>query len=202
MTENPAPWAHSGPSDKRCVIIGAGPAGLTAAYELSEVGFEPIVFEQDQIVGGIARTVEHGGYRFDIGGHRFFTKVRLIEDWWKKILGNDLLVCSRLSRIHYKDNFFDYPMKPLNAMVGLGPVEAARVALSYAKAKIFPNPIEATFEQWVCNRFGRRLYEIFFKAYTEKVWGMKCSEIGSDWAAQRIKNLNFSSLVKSMFLRG
>ena len=193
-------WTESNSDDRVCVIIGAGPAGLTAAYELSQTGFVPLVLEQDQIVGGIARTVEHAGYRFDIGGHRFFTKIQSIDDWWKQILDDDMLVCSRLSRIHYNNKFFDYPLKPLNAIAGLGPVEAVRIAASYVVAQIFPHPVEATFEQWVCNRFGRRLYEIFFKNYTEKVWGMKCSEIGADWAAQRIKNLDFSSLVKSMFL--
>jgi protoporphyrinogen oxidase len=187
--------------EKRCVIIGGGPAGLTAAYELSQTGIAPLVLEQDDIVGGIARTVEHAGYRFDIGGHRFFTKVRSIDDWWKKILGNDMLVRSRLSRIHYKQTFFDYPLKPLNAMIGLGPLESLRIAASYAKAQVFPYPSELTFEHWICNRFGRRLYEIFFKNYTEKVWGMKCTEIGSDWAAQRIKNLNFYKLVRDMFLQ-
>ena len=195
-------WTESNSDERVCVIIGAGPAGLTAAYELSQTGFVPLVLEQDQIVGGIARTVEHAGYRFDIGGHRFFTKIQSIDDWWKQILDDDMLVCSRLSRIHYNNKFFDYPLKPLNAIAGLGPVEALRIAASYVVAQIFPHPVESTFEQWVCNRFGRRLYEIFFKNYTEKVWGMKCSEIGADWAAQRIKNLDFSSLVKSMFLRG
>jgi protoporphyrinogen oxidase len=184
----------------RCIVIGAGPAGLTVAYELAQAGFVPVVLEQDYIAGGIARTVEYSGYRFDIGGHRFFTKVQEIDHWWKQILNDDMLVCSRLSRIYYNNKFFDYPLKPLNAIAGLGPVETVRIAASYAAAQFFPYPVEATFEQWVCNRFGRRLYEIFFRNYTEKVWGMKCSEIGSDWAAQRIKNLDFTSLVKDMFL--
>jgi protoporphyrinogen oxidase len=189
-------------NSRRCVIIGGGPAGLTAAYELSQTGIEPLVLEQDQIVGGIARTVEYAGYRFDIGGHRFFTKVKSIDDWWKEILSNDMLVRGRLSRIHYNNKFFDYPLKPLNAIAGLGPLEALRIGASYVWAQIFPSHVEVTFEQWVSNRFGRRLYEIFFKNYTEKVWGMKCSEIGADWAAQRIKNLDFSSLLRNMFLRG
>jgi protoporphyrinogen oxidase len=201
MPEYQENWTSSGSNDRRCVIIGAGPAGLTAAYELTQTGFVPVVFEQDQIVGGIARTVEYDGYRFDIGGHRFFTKVESIDDWWKNVLEDDMLVCSRLSRIHYNNKFFDYPLKPLNALVGLGPIETLRIATSYVAAQIFPYATEATFEQWVCNRFGRRLYEIFFKNYTEKVWGMKCSEIGADWAAQRIKNLDFHKLVKNMFLR-
>jgi protoporphyrinogen oxidase len=200
MLEYQQNWTSSSPNDQRCIIIGAGPAGLTVAYELSQAGFVPVVLEQDQIVGGIARTVEYAGYRFDIGGHRFFTKVQTVDEWWKKILNDDMLVCSRLSRIYYNKKFFDYPLKPLNAIAGLGPVETFRIAASYMVAQLFPYPVEATFEQWVSNRFGRRLYEIFFKNYTEKVWGMKCSEIGSDWAAQRIKNLDFTALVKNMFL--
>jgi len=160
----------------------------------------PIVFEQDKIVGGIARTVEYAGYRFDIGGHRFFTKIESIDNWWKTILGDDLLDCSRQSRIYYNGKFFDYPLKPLNALMGLGPVEAFRIGLSYIGAQIFPYSVEDSFERWVCNRFGSRLYEIFFKNYTEKVWGIKCSEIGADWAAQRIKNLDLTQVIKSMFI--
>ena len=185
---------------KSCIIIGAGPAGLTAAYELSNANVAPLVFEQDTIVGGIARTVQYAGYRFDIGGHRFFTKVQSINDWWQRMLDDDLLVRSRQSRIYYNGKFFDYPLKPLNAIIGLGPFETFRVALSYLNAQFFPYPVEDNLEQWVSNRFGSRLYEIFFKNYTEKVWGMKCTEIGADWAAQRIKNLNLNKLVKDMFL--
>lgn len=182
----------------QCVIIGAGPAGLTAAYELSENGADAVVLEQDHIVGGIARTVEHKGYRFDIGGHRFFSKVPLINEWWTNILGNDFQPRSRLSRIHYNGRFFDYPLRPINALRGLGPVEAMMIMASYIKARAFPTPEEKNFEEWVCNRFGRRLFEIFFKTYTEKVWGMKCSEIGADWASQRIKNLNLAAALKDM----
>ena len=200
MTGHQQRWPHSGGASKRCIIIGAGPAGLTAAYELSQANMAPLVFEQDTIVGGIARTVEYAGYRFDIGGHRFFTKVRSIDDWWKRMLGDDLLVRSRQSRIYYNGKFFDYPLKPLNAILGLGPFETTRVGLSYLAAQLFPHPIEDNLEQWVSNRFGRRLYEIFFKNYTEKVWGMKCTEIGADWAAQRIKNLDLNKLVRDMFV--
>ena len=185
-----------------CVIIGAGPAGLTAAYELSDMGGAPVVLEQDHIVGGIARTVQYRDYRFDIGGHRFFTKVGLINAWWEKILGEDFLVRSRLSRIYYRGTFFDYPLRPMNALRGLGPAETLRIVASYVRARIFPTLEEKSFEDWVCNRFGRRLFEIFFKTYTEKVWDMKCDEIGADWAAQRIKNLNLGSALKDMFLGG
>ncbi|MFN8624528.1 MAG: NAD(P)/FAD-dependent oxidoreductase [Candidatus Binatia bacterium] len=179
------------------VIIGAGPAGLTAAYELSKLGIGSVVLEADDQVGGISRTVNYRGYRFDIGGHRFFSKVPLINDLWHAILGEDFLLRPRLSRIHYRGRFFDYPLKPLNALAGLGPFEALLVGASYAKTKIAPAPEERSFEQWVVNRFGYRLYEIFFKTYTEKVWGMPCSEISVDWAAQRIKNLSLTEAVRN-----
>jgi protoporphyrinogen oxidase len=184
---------------EQCVVIGAGPAGLTAAHELSEMGGDPVVLEQDNIVGGLARTVQHRGYRFDIGGHRFFSKVELINAWWERILGDDFQVRSRLSRIYYKGAFFDYPLRPINALRGLGLAEALRVVASYVRARIVPIE-ERSFEDWVCNRFGRRLFEIFFETYTEKVWGMKCSDIRADWAAQRIKNLDLGAALKSMFL--
>jgi len=179
------------------VIIGAGPAGLTAAYELGRHAFPAIVFEADSVVGGISRTVDYRGYRFDIGGHRFFTKVAGVQALWEEVLGDDLLKRPRLSRIYYNDRFFDYPLKPLNALRGLGVVEAVRVGLSYAHAMVFPSKVEDNLEEWVSNRFGRRLYEIFFKTYTEKVWGIPCSEIGAEWAAQRIKNLDLSAAVKN-----
>jgi len=179
------------------LIIGAGPAGLTAAYELGKLGIPATVVESDHQVGGLSRTVNHQGYRFDIGGHRFFSKVPLINTLWHEILGEDFLLRPRLSRIHYRGRFFDYPLKPLNALAGLGPLEALLVSLSYAKARLAPTREETSFEQWVSNRFGYRLYEIFFKTYTEKVWGIPCSEISVDWAAQRIKNLSLSEAVRN-----
>ncbi len=187
-------------TDDLSVIIGGGPAGLTAAYELTKLGRAAVVLEQDQLVGGISRTVEYKGYRFDIGGHRFFTKVALVQQIWEEILGEEFLVRPRLSRIYYQNHFFDYPLKPVNALVGLGPLEAVRIGLSYAKVHLFPLPEERNFEQWVTNRFGRRLYEIFFKTYTEKVWGIPCTEIGADWAAQRIKNLDLVAALKNALL--
>ncbi|HUP02228.1 MAG TPA: NAD(P)/FAD-dependent oxidoreductase [Gemmatimonadota bacterium] len=185
---------------ERTVVIGAGPAGLTAAYELAEHGLPAIILEKDDQVGGIARTVSYRGYRFDIGGHRFFTKVPLIEKLWKEMLGEDLLLRPRLSRIYYRDRFFDYPLKPLNALRGLGALEAMRILASYARARLFPIAEERSFEHWVTNRFGRRLFEIFFRTYTEKVWGIPCSEIGAEWAAQRIKNLDLKEAVKRALL--
>jgi protoporphyrinogen oxidase len=156
-----------------------------------------VVFEADAIVGGISRSVEFRGCRLDIGGHRFFTKVPEIQALWHEILGADLLVRPRLSRIYYRGRFFDYPLKPLNALRGLGVVESLRVVASYAGAQLFPQADERTFDAWVSNRFGRRLFEIFFRTYTEKVWGMPCSEISAAWAAQRIKNLNLASALKN-----
>ncbi|PTB98192.1 hypothetical protein C9993_08625, partial [Marinobacter sp. Z-F4-2] len=185
-------------SKVRCAIIGGGPAGLTAALELSRAGVEPIVFEMDRQVGGISRTVDYKGYRFDIGGHRFFTKVDRVHNWWMDILSEEFLVRPRLSRIYYQGKFFDYPLKPMNALLNVGFFESVLVGLSYVKAQAFPSREEKNLEQWVTNRFGKRLFEMFFKTYTEKVWGMKCTEIGADWAAQRIKNLNLGKAALSM----
>ncbi len=182
------------------LIIGAGPAGLTAAWELAKLGVPATVFEADDVVGGIARTGCYKGYRYDIGGHRFFTKVDFVQRIWEEILGDDLIQRPRLSRIYYDGKFFDYPLRPVNALLGLGPVESVRIGLSYIKARLFPTREERNLEQWVSNRFGRRLYEIFFKTYTEKVWGMPCTEIGADWAAQRIKNLDLLKAVRNALL--
>jgi protoporphyrinogen oxidase len=185
---------------QRCIIIGAGPAGLTAAHELLEQGHAAVVLEADHQVGGISRTVEYKGFRFDIGGHRFFSKVEMVRDWWDRMMPDDFLVRPRLSRIFYNDKFFDYPLKPLRALRSLGLMESVRIGISFLRIKLFPYREEDSFEQWVSNRFGRRLYEIFFKTYTEKVWGMPCSEIGADWAAQRIKSLDLLTLVRTAFL--
>ncbi|MEL7060976.1 MAG: FAD-dependent oxidoreductase [Acidobacteriota bacterium] len=185
---------------EQTVVVGAGPAGLTAALELGKLGRSGRVFEADPLVGGISRSVEFQGNRLDIGGHRFFTKVREVEDLWHEILGDDLLTRERMSRIYYRDTLFDYPLKPLNALRGLGVAEAVRVVLSYGHAQLFPARNERTFDAWVSNRFGRRLFEIFFETYTEKVWGMPCSEISAAWAAQRIKNLDLLTAVKNAFL--
>lgn len=179
------------------LVIGAGPAGLTAAYELSKLGMPSTIIEADAQVGGISRTVNYNGYRFDIGGHRFFSKVPLINELWREILSEDFLLRPRMSRIHYRGHFFDYPLKAANALAGLGPVEALLVMLSYSKAKMLPHADESNFEQWVANRFGQRLYEIFFKTYTEKVWGIPCREISADWAAQRIKNLSLKEAIRN-----
>ena len=185
------------------VVIGAGPAGLTAAYALAKHGLSATILEADSQVGGLSRTVNYQGYRFDIGGHRFFSKVPLINTVWQEILGEHFLLRPRLSRIYYRERFFDYPLKAFNALASLGPVEASLILLSYARAKLWPMPEETTFEQWVSNRFGYRLYNIFFKTYTEKVWGIPCNEIAADWAAQRIKDLSLrEALHRAVFGNG
>ncbi len=188
-------------SSDRCLIVGAGPAGLTAAHEAQRLRIPAQVFEKDLVVGGISRTVEHQGYRFDIGGHRFFTKVPEIQTLWEEILGADLLRRRRLSRIYYQDRFFDYPIRPLGALRGLGPVESLRIGASWARAHVWPRRPETSFADWVSNRFGKRLYEIFFKTYTEKVWGMPCDEIAADWAAQRIKDLDLGVALREALRR-
>ena len=177
------------------LIIGAGPAGLSAAYELSKNQVRSTVLEATSMVGGLARTEEYKGYCFDIGGHRFFTKVSLVEKMWHEVLGADFLSRPRLSRIYYKSTFFHYPLQPMNAFFGLGPFEAIRCGFSYVYARLFPEKPEDNLEAWVSNRFGRRLFGIFFKSYTEKVWGIPCREIGAEWAAQRIRGLSFASLI-------
>jgi len=183
------------------VVIGAGPAGLTAAYKLGQRGQTCTVFESDDTVGGISRTVERDGWRFDIGGHRFFTKVTEVEDFWHEILpDDDFLMRPRMSRIYYNNKFFDYPLKAGNALGNLGIVEALRCVLSYLWARIRPPKDQSNFEGWVAARFGWRLYRIFFKTYTEKVWGCPATEIQADWAAQRIKNLSLFKAVMNALL--
>ena len=181
----------------RIVVLGAGPAGLTAAYLLSKEGYRVTVLEADNIVGGISRTAQYKDYRFDIGGHRFFTKIQPVENLWYEILDKDFISVPRMSRIHYNGTYFDYPLKAKNALGGLGIFEAFRILLSYFKWHWKPYPIEDNFEQWVTNRFGKRLYEIFFKTYTEKVWGIPCTEIRAEWAAQRIQGLSLAQAILS-----
>lgn len=181
---------------KKVAIIGAGPAGLTAAYLLGKSGVPVQVFEKDPTyVGGISRTESYKGFHFDIGGHRFFSKSQEVEDFWTEILGDELLERPRSSRIFYNKNFFSYPLVAMEALFKLGVFQSALCVLSYLQAKAFPIKNPQNFEDWVTNQFGKRLFNIFFKTYTEKVWGIPCNQISADWAAQRIKGLSLSSAI-------
>jgi protoporphyrinogen oxidase len=181
------------PAELSVVVIGAGPAGLTAAYQLMKAGHAAhvTVLESDDVVGGISRTVQRDGWRFDIGGHRFFTKVKQVDDLWWEILGEEnFLSRPRQSRIFYRGKLYDYPLVPMNALRNLGPVEAVRCVGSYVWVRIKPPKNQDTLEGFIASRFGWRLYQHFFKGYNEKVWGVSAAEISSDWGAQRIKNLS------------
>jgi protoporphyrinogen oxidase len=179
------------------VIIGGGPAGLAAAVECGKRGIPAVCLEATDAVGGISRTVEHNGYRFDLGGHRFFTKSDAVNALWEETLGEDFLRRPRQSRIYYRGRFFSYPIRAMDAFAGLGPVESARILLSYAWRRALPHRNTDNFETWTQNLFGDRLYHHFFKAYTEKVWGIPCSRIASEWGAQRIKGLSLVSAIRS-----
>jgi protoporphyrinogen oxidase len=188
---------------RHVIVMGAGPAGLTAAYELMKRDVPVTVVEKDpDQVGGLARTAEYKGYRFDIGGHRFFSKNDEIEALWTEILGSEMLTRGRLSRIYYRGRFFAYPIKAVNALWNLGPLEAIRCLASYARARMQPVKNPRSLEDWVRNQFGWRLYSIFFKTYTEKVWGISTKELSADWAAQRIKSLDLWVVIRSALLPG
>jgi protoporphyrinogen oxidase len=182
------------------VIVGAGPAGLTAAFDAVGKGWRVTVIEKDPVyVGGISRTVCHEGYRFDIGGHRFFSKSAEVTQWWKNRLPDDFIQVRRLSRIYYRGKFFDYPLKPWNALSNLGLFTSIGCVCSYVWAQLFPRKPETSLEDWVTNRFGKRLFRIFFKTYTEKVWGIPTDQLSADWAAQRIKGLSLLKAVINAF---
>jgi protoporphyrinogen oxidase len=188
--------------ERRHLVIGGGPAGLTAAYYLAKRGEPVLVVEAEDQLGGIAKTKEHDGYRFDLGGHRFFTKAKEVDDMWHEVLDEEFLERPRMSRIYWNKKFLDYPLQGMDVVKKLGPVELTRAGLSYLYAAIFMRKIkgkEENLEQWVTARFGKRLYQLFFKSYTEKVWGVPCTEIRAEWAAQRIKGLSFFSAAKAAF---
>ena len=183
------------------IIGGAGPAGLTAAHELVQNGVPPLVLEAADQVGGLARTEVWQGYRIDIGGHRFYTKEPEVQELWEDLLGADFLRRRRLSRIYFNRRFYQYPLSLANVIGNLGIIESLRIVASYVGAQLRPLHPEETFEQWVVNRFGRRLFNTFFKTYTEKVWGIPCAEIRAEWAAQRIKGLSFTAAVANALFR-
>ena len=181
------------------LVLGGGPAGLTAGYLLGQANRNALVFEADDQVGGIAKTVERDGYRFDLGGHRFFTKSIEVDTLWHEVLGDEFLRRPRMSRIYWNNRYLDYPLRGPDVIRKLGPVELARCMASYARAAVRRNKVDDSLEDWVSNRFGRRLFELFFKSYTEKVWGVPTTEIRAEWAAQRIKGLSFFSAAKAAF---
>jgi protoporphyrinogen oxidase len=181
------------------LVLGGGPAGLTAGYLLAGAGRGVRVLEADDQVGGLARTVERDGFRFDLGGHRFFTKSREVEELWHELLGDEFLLRPRMSRIYWNGRYLDYPLRGTDVIRKLGAIELVRCVASYVKTLLRPRSGEDSFEEWVVNRFGRRLFELFFKSYTEKVWGVSTSEIRAEWAAQRINGLTFFAAVKSAF---
>ena len=182
--------------DAEVFVIGAGPAGLTAAYCLTKETPSVVVIEKDPVyVGGISRTVSYNGFLFDIGGHRFFSKAKEVVDLWHEILPNDFIERPRLSRIFYDNKYYSYPLNAFQALFNLGLIKSTMCMLSFGYAKVFPIKETRTFHQWVRNQFGEKLFSIFFKTYTEKVWGMSCDEISADWAAQRIKGLDLGVAV-------
>ncbi len=185
------------PEKTPLLIIGAGPAGLAAAHEAGRQGIRPVVLEAGALVGGIARTESHRGYRFDIGGHRFYTKVEEIRRLWADMMGPEFIKVSRLSRIYYRGRFYAYPLQLADTLRNLGLLESARIGLSYLRAKLTPHGEDKTFEDWVTHRFGDRLYRTFFKTYTEKVWGIPCDRIQAEWAAQRIHGLSLRTAVQN-----
>src|SRR6195952_3307168 len=206
MTLVDAPPTHSTNDDddhgdsRPYVVIGGGPAGLSAGYLLAKAGRKVIVLEAEDQVGGLAKTVvDPDGYRFDLGGHRFFTKNKEVNDLWLEIMGDEFLMRPRMSRIFWRGKYLDYPLKGTDVIKKLGPVELVRCGISYMWAAVKPKGKEETFEDWVSNRFGKRLFNHFFKSYTEKVWGVSTKELRADWAAQRIKGLSFFSAAKSAF---
>src|SRR6266851_1675054 len=181
------------------LVLGGGPAGLTAGYLLGKAGRNVIVLEADDQVGGLAKTVEIDGYRFDLGGHRFFTKSTEVDLLWHEILGDEFLRRPRMSRIFWNNRYLDYPLRGSDVIRKLGPAELMRCMASYLRAAARRNKVDESLEDWVTNRFGRRLFELFFQSYNEKVWGVPASEIRAEWAAQRIKGLSFFSAARAAF---
>jgi protoporphyrinogen oxidase len=186
----------------KIAVIGAGPAGLSAAYLLSKKGYDVDVFESDAQVGGMCKTIDLWGCKVDIGPHRFFSTDKRVNELWLDVIGNEYHMVNRLTRIFYKQKYFDYPLKPVNAFVNLGPVETLKCLASYGKQRLRKNEEKDDFESWVVSRFGYRLYSIFFKTYSEKLWGIPCHLLDADFAAQRIKKLSLYEAVKNAFFGG
>jgi len=180
-------------------VIGGGPAGLSAAYILSKNRMDTVTLEMGTQVGGISRTIERNGFRFDLGGHRFFTKDTEVEDLFREVLGDEIIWVNRSSKIFYHNKYFDYPLRPANALLGMGLGTTARCLFDYGAVKvraIYRKPDIVSLQDWVSNEFGRKLFQQFFKDYTEKVWGIGCDRIEAEWAAQRIKGLSLRVAIK------
>jgi len=198
LPETPSPpLPHD--DGRRTVVLGGGPAGLTAGYLLAKRELPVTVLEAEDQVGGLAKTVVRDGYRFDLGGHRFFTKAKEVERLWHEVMGDEFLLRPRMSRIFWNNKFLDYPLRGPDVVKKLGPVELTRVFASYLAATTRKKGNEESYEEWVTNRFGKRLFELFFRTYTEKVWGVSTKELRAEWAAQRIKGLSFTSAAKAAF---
>ena len=189
-------------STKKIAIIGAGPAGITSAFELSKAGFDVTVYEASESVGGLSKTIELWDQKVDLGPHRFFSNDTKVNQLWLEVVGKDYRMVDRLTRIYYKKKFYYYPLKPFDALFKLGIWQAFLCVLSYFKEKIKPTKQDGSFESWVTARFGSRLYRIFFKTYSEKLWGIPCSELDADFAAQRIKKLSLFEAIKNALFAG
>jgi protoporphyrinogen oxidase len=186
------------------IILGGGLSGLTVAYFLSRAERETIVFEAHNVVGGLARTVVKNGFRFDLGGHRFFTKKEKIEDFIKNLMRGELLVVPRKSKIYMSKKYFDYPLKPTNAIFGLGIPTTLKIVADYSierLRKVIRPRNNVSLEDWVVSNFGRTMFNIYFKTYSEKVWGINCNRISAEWVAQRIKGLSLATAIKNAFFR-
>lgn len=183
----------------KTAVIGAGPAGITAAYQLAKAGVTVDVYESSAQVGGLARTIALWGMKADVGPHRFFSKDTRVNKLWLELAQQDYTMINRLTRIYYKGKFFHYPLKPIDALKNLGIEESLKCLSSFAGQKINPVKLNGSFENWVTHRFGKRLYELFFKTYSEKLWGISCAELDDDFAAQRIKKLSLSEAVSNAF---
>ena len=187
-------------NSKKIAIIGAGPAGLSAAYLLSKEKIDIDLYEAGSSVGGMAKSIKLWDQIVDLGPHRFFSSDPRVNSLWLEVINNDYSMVNRLTRIYYKNTFFDYPLKLFNALWGLGFIEAIRCALSYLYSRVFPPKNISTFEGWVTSRFGSRLFSIFFKSYSEKLWGITCKELDSEFASQRIKKLSLFEAVKAAII--
>jgi len=186
----------------RVGIIGSGPAGISCALKLAESNIDVEIFEIESQVGGLAKSIELWDQTVDLGPHRFFSMDKKVTDFWLKAIGKDYVDVDRHTSIFYNNNFFQYPLKPKNALSKLGMLKAANCLASYAKSRLFPVIPENNFEEWVSNRFGKKLYEIFFKTYSEKLWGIPCTDLDIDFASQRIKGLNLYEAIKNAIFGG